>query len=43
MDPAILGSRKNIQFIKGEENRKIWDSYHPIEILELSTGLKYGI
>jgi hypothetical protein len=43
IDPAILGSRKNIQFIKGEENRKKWDSYQPMEIIESITGVKYGI
>jgi hypothetical protein len=43
IDPTILGSRKNIQFIKGEENRKKWDSYQPIEIIESITGIKYGI
>jgi hypothetical protein len=43
IDPTILGSRKNIQFIKGEENRKKWDSYQPIEIIESITGVKYGI
>lgn len=43
IDPAILGSRKNIQFIKGEENRKKWDSFQSLEIVESITGVKYGI
>ena len=38
IDPSLLGSRRNIQFIKGEENRKKWDSYQPIEIVESITG-----
>lgn len=38
VDPTILGSRKNIQFIKGEDNRKKWDSYQPLEIVNLITG-----
>ena len=43
IDPNILGSRKNIQFIKGEENRKKWDSFQSLEIIESITGAKYGI
>jgi 5-methylcytosine-specific restriction endonuclease McrA len=38
IDPVLLGSRKNIQFIKGEDNRKKWDSYQPLEIVNLITG-----
>ena len=41
--PSLLGSKKNIQFITGEENRKKWDSYQPIEIVESITGDKYGL
>jgi hypothetical protein len=43
INPAILGSRKNIRFIKGEENRKKWDSYQSIEIVESITGENYGL
>lgn len=39
IDPMLLGSRKNLQFIKGEENRKKWDSYQPLEIVSLITGV----
>lgn len=38
IDPMLLGSRKNLQFIKGEDNRKKWDSYQPLEIVNLITG-----
>ena len=41
IDPSLLGGRKNIQFIKGEENRKKWGSYQPIEIVESITGGNY--
>lgn len=43
IDPSLLGSKKNIQFIKGEENRKKWDSYQPIEIVKLITGGQYDL
>lgn len=39
IDPVLLGSRKNLQFIKGEENRKKWDAYQPLEIINLITGV----
>jgi len=38
INPMLLGSRKNLQFIKGEDNRKKWDSYQPLEIVNLITG-----
>jgi hypothetical protein len=41
IDPSVLGGKKNIQFIKGEENRKKWDSYQPIEVVKLITGGNY--
>jgi hypothetical protein len=43
IDPSLLGSKKNIQFIKGEENRKKWDSYQPIEVVKLITGGQYDL
>ena len=43
IDPSLLGSKKNIQFIKGEENRKKWDSYQPNEVVKLITGGQYGL
>jgi 5-methylcytosine-specific restriction endonuclease McrA len=27
----IIGGRKNLRFILGEENRKKWDSFQPID------------
>lgn len=40
IDPVILGSKKNIQFLKGEENRKKWDSYQPQDVVESIIGVK---
>lgn len=36
--PNIVGSRKNIQFITGEENRKKWDTFQSPEIVESIIG-----
>jgi len=43
IDPSLLGSKKNIQFIKGEENRKKWDSYQPIEVIKSIIGNINGL
>ena len=43
IDPLLLGSKMNIQFIIGEENRKKWDSYQPIEVVKLITGGQYDL
>ena len=43
IDPSLLGSKKNIQFIKGADNRKKWDSYQPKEVVESITGDSYGL
>ena len=36
--PHLLGSKKNIQFIKGEENRKKWDTYQPLDVVRSIIG-----
>lgn len=41
--PHLLGSRKNIQFIKGEENRDKWDTYQPIEVVKEIIGDVNGL
>jgi hypothetical protein len=38
IDPTLLGSRKNVQFIKGEENRKKWDSFQPMDVVQSIIG-----
>ena len=43
IDPKILGSRKNLRWILGEENRKKWDTYQPLEVVNTITGETHGI
>jgi hypothetical protein len=38
IDPKIIGSRKNLRFILGEENRSKWDSFQPDDVIKLITG-----
>ena len=39
----LLIGEKNIQFIRGRDNRKKWDTYQPLELVEQITGEKYGL
>jgi hypothetical protein len=41
LDPSIIGGISNLQYITGEENRKKWDSFQPINIVNevLQNGL----
>jgi hypothetical protein len=34
----IIGGRKNLRFILGEENRKKWDSFQPIDVVNSIIG-----
>jgi 5-methylcytosine-specific restriction endonuclease McrA len=43
IDPSLLGSKNNIQFIKGEENRKKWDRFQPKEIISKVLGENNGL
>ena len=36
--PSIIGSRKNLRYILGEENRKKWDSYQPVDVVKTILG-----
>lgn len=36
--PHLLGSKSNIQFIKGEENREKWDTYQPLDVVRNIIG-----
>jgi hypothetical protein len=38
---SLLGSRNNIQFIRGDENRKKWHSYQTDEVVKSILGDKY--
>jgi len=40
---SLLGSKKNIQFLKAEDNRLKWHSYQPKSIIFAITGGKYGL
>ena len=39
----VIGSRNNIQFIKGSENRSKWHTYQPLEVVKYITGETYGL
>jgi hypothetical protein len=41
--PHLLGSRMNIRFIKGDENRKKWDTYQPLDVVEEIIGDNNGL
>jgi hypothetical protein len=38
ISPEIIGSRKNLRFILGEENRKKWDSFQPADVVQSIIG-----
>lgn len=38
ISPAIIGGRKNLRFILGEDNRKKWDSYQPDNVVQSIIG-----
>ena len=43
IEPSLLGQRNNIQFIKGKDNRKKWDTYQPLDVVKAITGDKNGL
>ena len=38
ISPEIIGGRKNLRFILGEENRKKWDSFQPADVVQSIIG-----
>jgi hypothetical protein len=38
IDPTVLGSRKNLRWILGEENRQKWDRFQPEEVIKNILG-----
>jgi 5-methylcytosine-specific restriction endonuclease McrA len=38
ISPEIIGGRKNLRFILGEENRKKWDSFQPDNVVQSIIG-----
>jgi hypothetical protein len=43
VDPEILGGRKNLRYILGEENRIKWDCFQSEDVLQSVLGENYGI
>lgn len=43
ISPAIIGGRKNLRYILGEENRKKWDQYQTEDVVREITGGQHGI
>jgi hypothetical protein len=43
IEASLLGARNNIQFIKGEKNRKKWHSYQTNEVIKSILGDSYGL
>jgi hypothetical protein len=41
--PHLLGSKSNIQFIRGDENRKKWDTYQPLDVVKEIIGDSNGL
>jgi hypothetical protein len=41
IDPTIIGSRKNLRWILGEENRQKWDQFQPKEVIKNILGEQY--
>ena len=38
ISPEIIGGRKNLRFILGEDNRKKWDRYQPDNVVQSIIG-----
>lgn len=43
IDPSLLGTKNNIQFITGEENRKKWHSYQTDSVIKSIIGDSHGL
>ena len=43
IEASLLGARNNIQFIRGEENRKKWHSYQTDEVVQSIIGDSNGL
>lgn len=43
IDPSIIGGRKNIRFISGEENRLKWDRFQSEDVLKSILGEEHGL
>ena len=38
IDPTVIGSRKNLRYILGEENRSKWDSFQSDDVIKFIIG-----
>ena len=43
IDPEIIGGRKNLRYILGEENRSKWDRFQSEDVLKSVLGEQYGL
>lgn len=43
IDPEIIGSRQNLRYILGEENRTKWDCFQSEDVLKSVLGENYGL
>ena len=40
---SLLGSKNNLQFLKGEDNRAKWNRYQPLSVIRALKGELYGL
>lgn len=43
IDPTVIGGRKNLRYILGEENRSKWDCFQSDNVVKSIIGDKYGV
>jgi hypothetical protein len=43
IDPSIIGSRQNLRYILGEENRSKWDCFQSDDVLKSVLGEEHGL
>jgi hypothetical protein len=43
IDPRLIGSRQNLRYILGEENRSKWDRFQPDDVLKSVIGDNHGL
>jgi hypothetical protein len=43
ISPEVIGSRQNLRYILGEENRLKWDRFQSEDVLKLVLGENYGV
>jgi hypothetical protein len=43
IDPKVIGSRQNLRYILGEENRSKWDSFQSEDVVKSVLGEYLGL